>query len=84
MFFRKFNARHFSIVIPFIFYVILLGLVYKYSVPLKSETKPKTFMSILEKIRKKKHEVKKESVIEFQEVSNRLPPVQLLSTVFKK
>ncbi|XP_014290081.1 45 kDa calcium-binding protein [Halyomorpha halys] len=84
MFFRKLNARHFSIVIPFLFYVILLGLVYKYSIPLKSETKPKNFMSILEKIRKKKHDIKKDSVIELQEVSKRLPPVQLLTTVFKK
>lgn len=84
MFLRRFNARHFSIIIPFIFYLVLLGLAYKYSVPLRSEGTPKDLKSILDKIKKKKSDVKRDISIEHQEINGRLPPVQVLTVVFKK
>lgn len=84
MILRRFNARHFSIIVPFIFYLILLGVAYKLSMPLRSETKPQDFMSFLDRIKKKKSDLKKETIIEYHEISKRLPPVQVLTLVFKK
>lgn len=84
MSFKRFNARHFSILIPFLLYLVLLGLALKFSFPLRSESKPKDFMSFLDRVKKKKGDMKKESVITSDDIAKRLPPVQVLSVVFKQ
>ncbi|XP_014258448.1 45 kDa calcium-binding protein [Cimex lectularius] len=78
---RLLSELRLSVLAPALFYLLLLLLALRSSVPLRP--KKLDLDTILERMRKKKFEVK-EAIVEYQEVNRTLPPVQLLTVIFKR